>query len=62
MVGHDPDRSCDIAPEPESHFWFRGTSHMDIRELLAHMLVEAPKIVEEARSEARLQEAKKQND
>ena len=31
-------------------------------ELLAHMLDEAPKIVEEARSEARLQEAKKQND
>ena len=32
------------------------------RELLAHMLDEAPKIVEEARSEARLHEAKKKND
>ena len=32
------------------------------RELLAHMLVEAPKIVEDARSEARQQEPKKQND
>ena len=30
------------------------------RELLAHMLAEAPKIVEEARSEARLHEVKKQ--
>ena len=34
---------------------------MKSRELLAHMLDEAPKIVEEARSEARRDEAKKQN-
>ena len=32
------------------------------RELLAHMLDEAPKIVEEARSEARLHEEQKKND
>ena len=32
------------------------------KELLAHMLNEAPKIVEEARSEARLHEEKKKND
>ena len=35
---------------------------MKSREFLAHMLDEAPKIVEEARSEARLHEAKKKND
>ena len=36
---------------------------MKSRELLAHMLDEAPKIVEEARSEARLhEEKKKKND
>ena len=35
---------------------------MKSRELLAHMLDEAPKIVEEARSEARLHEEQKKND